>query len=121
MTCSKVPQKIDRIGKRADGWNPVGLPVEAMTAMTARMREAAQAAGRDPGRLKVIVRANLAITPKPLGADRSIFCGTLEQVKDDVARVREMGAGELFFDPGAYDVVSPERYLTLMESLRTLV
>jgi len=33
--------------------------------------------------------------------------------------VREMGAAELFFDP-TLSVVSPEGYLALMESLRTL-
>jgi alkanesulfonate monooxygenase SsuD/methylene tetrahydromethanopterin reductase-like flavin-dependent oxidoreductase (luciferase family) len=116
-----VPAGLERIGRRADGWNPVGMPVEAMTAMTARMREAAKAAGRDPGRLEVIVRANVAVTPKPLGGDRPIFWGTTEQVKEDVAGVREMGAAELFFDPTVCGVVSPERYLTLMENLRTLV
>ena len=113
-----VPAGLERIGRRADGWNPVGLPVEAMTA---RMREVAKAAGRDPGRLEVIVRANVAVTSKPLGADRPIFWGTIEQVKEDVARVRKMGVAELFFDPTVGGVVSPERYLTLMESLRTLV
>jgi hypothetical protein len=41
--------------------------------------------------------------------------------KEDVGRVREMGAAELFFDPvlsGAS--ASPEDYLALMESLRKL-
>jgi probable F420-dependent oxidoreductase len=115
-----VPAGLERIGKGADGWNPAGLPVEAMTAMTTRMREAAKAAGRDPERLEVIVRANVAVTPKPLGADRPIFWGTWEQVKEDVARVSEMGAAELFFDPTLSGVVSAEGYLALMESLRTL-
>ena len=118
-----VPAGLERIGKHADGWNPVGLPVEAMTTMTARMREAAKAAGRDPRRLEVIVRANLGLTPEPLGAGRPIFCGTLEQIKEDVAMVRQMGAAELFFDPAVYGAVSPEPedYLALMERLRTLV
>src|SRR5262249_15100279 len=115
-----VPAGLERIGRHADGWNPVGLPVEAMTSMTARMREAAKAAGRDPGRLEVVVRANVAVTPEPLSAGRPIFCGTMEQVKEDVARVREMGAAELFFDATLCGV-SPEGYLALMESLRTLV
>ena len=116
-----VQAGLDRIGRRADGWNPVGLPVEAMTVMAARMRDAARAAGRDPARLEVIVRANVAIVPKPLGADRPIFCGTMDQIGEDALRVRQMGAAELFFDPTVSGDMTAERYLDLMERLRKLI
>jgi len=95
--------------------------VEAMTVMAARMREAARAAGRDPARLEVIVRANLPIVAKPLGADRPIFCGTMDQIGEDALRVRQMGAAELFFDPTFSGDMTADGYLGLMERLRKLV
>jgi hypothetical protein len=39
------------------------------------------------------------LTPQPLGADRWIFSGSLDQLKADIERVRDLGAHELFFDP----------------------
>jgi hypothetical protein len=65
----------------------------------ARRETTEEAAGRDPTRFEVIVCANVAIVPKPLGADRPIFCGTMDQIGEDALRVRQMGVAELFFDP----------------------
>jgi hypothetical protein len=81
----------------------------------------AKAAGRDPSTLQLIVRANVELTDQTLGKDRALFSGTLEQVKEDVAACREIGAHEIFcdpsFSPGA-QVLS--RWLELMQQLRTL-
>ena len=55
-------------------------------------------AGRDPDKLDLILRANLALTDKPLGADRTEFHGTLEQIGEDVVKARQAGIPEIFFD-----------------------
>jgi alkanesulfonate monooxygenase SsuD/methylene tetrahydromethanopterin reductase-like flavin-dependent oxidoreductase (luciferase family) len=50
----------------ADGWNPTGLSVEAMAQLFGAIRQMAEAAGRDPSELKMIVRTNLYLTDKPI-------------------------------------------------------
>jgi len=62
------------------------------------------------------------MTDRPLGQERMIFSGTIEQIKEDAVGCRDIGAHELFFDP----VFSPgadslDRWLALMEQLRKLV
>jgi alkanesulfonate monooxygenase SsuD/methylene tetrahydromethanopterin reductase-like flavin-dependent oxidoreductase (luciferase family) len=79
-----APAALRRVGMLADGWNPVGLPMETMAQMPIQLREMAQEAGRDPTALEVIVRANLLITPQPLGADRWIFSGSLAEASPQI-------------------------------------
>jgi probable F420-dependent oxidoreductase len=116
-----APPALQRLAKMADGWNPVAIPVAGMAQMFQGIQEMAKAAGRDPATLSLVVRANLIVSDKPLGADRTIFSGTLEQVKEDVAACREIGAHEVFFDPtfsrGAQKL---DQWLRLMEEVRKL-
>jgi hypothetical protein len=82
----------------------------------------AKEAGRDPLSLAMIVRANLEITDKPLAKGRMIFTGTLDQIKEDIAGCRQIGAHELFFDPTfSPGAQSLDRWLALMEQVRKLV
>lgn len=117
-----APPALNRLARMADGWNPVGIPAAGMAQMFDGIKQTAKQAGRDPASLALIVRANLEITQKPMGKDRFIFSGTAEQVKEDVAAVREIGAHELFFDPtfmpGAQSL---ENWLRIMEQVRKLV
>jgi len=117
-----APAALKRAATMADGWNPAGLPVEAMRQMVGQLHEMARAAGRDPAALEVVVRANLIITPQTLGADRWIFNGSLDQIKSDIEQVRAMGANELFFDPTfSPDGETDEKFLASMERMRALV
>jgi hypothetical protein len=43
-----------------------------------------------------VVRANVNLSAKSLGADRIDFHGTLAQVAEDVRTARQVGATELF-------------------------
>lgn len=88
-----------RVAERADGWNPAALPIPRMKAMFDDICAMARAAGRDPARLKLVVRAYLTISVAPLGADRGPFVGSFEQICDDISATRDVGAHELFFDP----------------------
>ena len=117
-----APAALNRIARLADGWNPVAIPVAGMQQMFDGLKQMARAAGRDPSGLKLIVRANLEITERPLGDQRFIFTGTLEQIREDVEGCRAIGADEIHFDPtfmpGAQQI---DRWLAVMEQVRPLV
>ena len=94
-----APAAMKRIATKADGWLPVGLPVPAMKQMWEGIQGMAKEAGRDPSKLQLIVRANFSISPETGPEGRFIFTGSEEQIKQDIADVRAMGADELHFDP----------------------
>ena len=117
-----APAALRRLAMMADGWNPVAIPVAGMTQMFGAVQQMAKEAGRDPSSLKMVVRANLHITDKPLGADRGIFAGTLEQIREDAQACAKIGTHELI-----YDVTFEKQaqtiggWLLMMETLRKLV
>jgi probable F420-dependent oxidoreductase len=117
-----VPAALRRIARLADGWNPVGIPVDGMQKMFEGLKQMAREAGRDPSKLQLVVRANVEIGRKPRPKDGAIFTGTLEQVKEDIQGCKRIGAHELHFDPtfmpGAQQL---DRWLGLMEEWRKLV
>ena len=93
-----TPAGLDRIARRADGWTPAGIPVEAAVPMFAGIRQAAESYGRDPSQLRLVVRANVKLTPSPLGDGRMEFTGSPVQVRDDVLRARDAGVDEVLVD-----------------------
>lgn len=107
----------------ANGWTaPAGLPFSQMSAMIDQLNSMARSARRDPGTLEVIVRAKLYSTPQPLGDDRPIFAGSLEQIKSDIQAVRTLRVSELFFDPLFSDSVTTlAACLNCMTQIRQIV
>ncbi|WP_440074122.1 LLM class F420-dependent oxidoreductase [Streptosporangium sp. OZ121] len=105
-----------RAGRLADGWNPAALPAQALTPMMDQVRAAAEAEGRDPGALQMIVRANAVVTESPLDHARQSFHGTWEQISDDVRAVRDAGADEIFFDfTLVQDDMTGDEYVRLLK------
>ena len=116
-----TPAALQRTARLADGWNPTGIPLEGMVQMFSAVKQMAAAAGRDPSSLELVVRANLHITEKPVEKDRFIFTGTLDQIKEDTAACRKLGASEVHFDPGFGGSKTLDHWLALMEPLRAFV
>ena len=117
-----APTALQRVARLADGWTPVGVPLDGMAQMFDGIKQMAKAAGRDPASLELLVRANVVVTDQPLGKDRWIFTGTIDQIKDDIERCQKLGVNEIFFDPiFSPDGVSLDRFLARMEQLRGLV
>ena len=116
------PSALKRAATLANGWNPAGVPLDGMTQMMAGLRSMAQAAGREPAAIELVVRANLAITPQPLGKARWIFSGAPEEIASDIKAVRTLGANELFFDatfsPGTH---SESDCLGILEEIRRMI
>jgi probable F420-dependent oxidoreductase len=116
-----APVALQRLAKFADGWNPVGVPLDGMAQMFESIKRMAKEIGRSPSAIELIVRANLEITNKPVGKERAIFSGTIDQIKEDVGRCAAIGAHEIQFDPtfmeGGQNL---DRWLSLMEQMRKL-
>jgi len=92
-----APAALKRAARSANGWMPVGIPLDGTAAMITQLRQFAKDAGRDPQSLEVIVGANLSILPHSLGPDRPLFAGSEEQVMNDIQAVKKLGASEIFF------------------------
>ena len=117
-----VPAALRRLAKVADGWNPVFLPIPVMAQMFESIKQMAKEAGRDPSALGMVVHAILELTDKPLGKERAIFAGSLEQIVDDVRGCAKIGVGEIFFDPGfSPGGQSLAYWLSLLEQLQGMM
>ncbi len=110
---------LKRAATLANGWHPAGVPLDGLKQMMAGLKSMAQAAGRNPSTVEVVVRANLTITPRPLGKQRSMFTGTMEEIKEDIDATRALGANELVFDPTfSPGTNSAAEFVTIMEQIR---
>ena len=95
LLAAYTPDGLDRVARRADGWNPAGLPVEMLGPMWASVRDMAAGHGREPDALRLVVRANLAVSDQPIDGARASYAGTVEQVAADLADERRAGADEV--------------------------
>jgi hypothetical protein len=66
-------------------------------------------------------KGEFTLTPDPQGAGRTIFVGADDEIRQDIAAVREMGAHEIEFDPstGAQGNTL-ESWLESMERMQVL-
>jgi probable F420-dependent oxidoreductase len=117
-----APAAMKRIAQYADGWMPVGLPLDAIRQMWAGIGAMAKEAGRKPGDLKLSVRGNLHLSDKPAGEGRWMFSGSRDEIKQDIAAIKELGADELVLDvtfsPG---VKTADDFAKANEQVRELV
>ena len=81
----------------------------------------AKQAGRDAAALELITTAGVVIHKTPIEKNRTEFTGTLEQIGEDFATARKLGAAEIaiyaqFLQPGE----TAEDLIARMETLRTI-
>jgi probable F420-dependent oxidoreductase len=116
------PSGLKRVATRANGWIPVGIPGAALKQMSDGIKAMAQAAGRNPDELEIIVRANFNLTDEPIGEGRFPFYGSPDQIKADIQVTRDAGATEIFFDPSFNQRgLTLEGSLSQMEQIREMV
>jgi alkanesulfonate monooxygenase SsuD/methylene tetrahydromethanopterin reductase-like flavin-dependent oxidoreductase (luciferase family) len=88
-----------RAGRLGDGYTGGNMAPEKLAGIMTRVREHAQAAGRDPASLIVASRGSYKVTSTAQGRTRPVFCGSLQDIRDDVRRYEDAGATEVFLDP----------------------
>jgi probable F420-dependent oxidoreductase len=93
---------MERAGRIADGWiTSSRADLSAIGEAVSVIRDAASAAGRDPGALRIICRGvTLAGAEAVTGPDggRRLLSGSFAQVREDTAWLAEQGVTELFYD-----------------------
>ena len=117
-----APSALERVGTYADGWMPSGVPLTAMGTMMEQVRAAARTAGRDPQCLELPIFADGEIVERSPGSDRPDFVGTLDEIREDVSRARELGVTEIIFMPGyASGDLHLETYTAALVRLASLI
>jgi probable F420-dependent oxidoreductase len=92
-----APSAIERAARIADGLNPIATSFDMLQGMVGRFRKAARSAGRDPTRLKIMVRANVPITDTAMAVRRPFLGGAPEQIADDLQQAQELAIDQVFF------------------------
>jgi len=90
-----TPSAMKRVAIEANAWLPVGIPLSGVGAMFDGIQQMAKDAGRDPSALELILMAGIEIRKTAIAKDRMDFTGTLEQIADDFATARKLGAAEI--------------------------
>jgi probable F420-dependent oxidoreductase len=82
----------------ADGYIGGNLPLAELAVVIERLRAAAREAGRDPDGVPIVARGAVSLRDQPAGPGRRPLFGSLDEVREDVERYRELGLTELFLD-----------------------
>lgn len=106
---------LERAARLADGITPSMRAWEPVEHHIKSFLDAARAHGRDLSKLQIVARLNTAPNANPQQA----FGGSLEQIKDEIARAQAIGFTHLFWDMN-WANVTIEDQLKYMEQLRPL-
>ncbi len=110
---------IERAARVADGLNPIAFSFEALHNVVRRFRAAAEDAGRDPSKLKVMVRANVPITDANMEDRRPFLGGSPEQIGEDLARLRDLAVDHVFFTNNLQPPL--DEHIALLERIQKAV
>lgn len=106
-----------RAAKYGNGWNPSGsLDWAWLEEMIKQLHETARAAGAGP--MSVVLRAFTMVFPQP-AAKRQPMMGTLDEVKEDMKRMRGIGVDEIVHSPPSigFGPSSMDEGIRVMEQL----
>ncbi|OEU96189.1 LLM class F420-dependent oxidoreductase [Streptomyces oceani] len=92
------PATMERLGRRADGWLPVAMPITRLNELWQRAVDSAVHAGRDPQALRRALRINARLTDEPTPAEAKPGHGTVAQLVDYLVEVQAAGVDEVFID-----------------------
>ncbi|MFB9567046.1 TIGR03619 family F420-dependent LLM class oxidoreductase [Saccharopolyspora hordei] len=107
------PAAFRRIGRRADGWLGVAMPVPALRDVLASIAEQARQAGRGPIATAVRINAKLQAT-----ATDTPGTGPVEQLADHLHELAELGVEDAFVDL-QFSTSTPAELLDTAARIRT--
>jgi probable F420-dependent oxidoreductase len=109
----------DRAVKFGNGWNPAGVPsFQWLEGMIKEFNQTAERAGRS--NMEVVLRAFTMLLKHSGGGDRNPMTGTMEEIREDTRRLRDIGVTHLIHSPPAMGFdpsAGIDDVLTLMEQL----
>jgi probable F420-dependent oxidoreductase len=82
----------------ADGYIGGNIPLAEFAPVIERLRAAAREAGRDADSMPIVARGAVNLRDQPTGPERRPLFGSLDELREDVDRYREIGLTELFLD-----------------------
>lgn len=86
----------ERAAKYGNGWNPAGVPSwEWLEGMIKQLHETPRRTGA--GAMAVVLRSFTIVFPQ--AGKRAPMMGTLDEVKEDIKRLRDIGVTELVHSP----------------------
>jgi len=97
-------QAIRRAAQLGDGWHPIGgvptipLEPEDMRRDLALLAEFAQAAGRDPRKLRVALKGSMFDQGRKIDGRRRRFMGSAKEIASDIRAYRDVGVDTMIFD-----------------------
>lgn len=95
----EAPQALRRAGRLAEGWiSSTRQDLSQIAHAIELVRDGAREAGRDPNRIRVLVRALVDLVDNDPGPGRRPFHGTRQQLLDDLADLRAHGVTEVLVD-----------------------
>jgi probable F420-dependent oxidoreductase len=92
---------LERAGRIADGWiTSSRTDLSRVGGLVTIVRDAAQAAGRDPSAVRIICRGVVRAGAEETGKDgrRVLLSGSYAQIREDAEGLAEQGVTELFYD-----------------------
>lgn len=110
------PYAFERAAKYGSGWNPAGVPSwEWLEGMIKQLHETARGTGAGP--MAVVLRSFTIVFPQ--AGKRAPMMGTLDEVKEDIDRLRDIGVTELVHSPPSigFGPSSMDEGVELMERL----
>jgi probable F420-dependent oxidoreductase len=92
---------LERVGRIAAGWiTSSRTDLSKISELIAIVRDSAQAAGRDPGALRIICRGVVRAGAEEAGPDgqRLLLSGSYAQIRADIDWLAGQGVTEVFYD-----------------------
>lgn len=124
-----APAALRRVGRLADGWiTSSRQDLRRLAEDVAVVRTACERSGRNPDRLRIVVRGvvRLGAPVRDRDGHRRLLTGSLDEVRADLGDLEALGVTEAFVDPnfipdvvfdGADPSSSLEAALALLEGL----
>ncbi len=112
-----APVALERAARLSDGLNPIALSWKQLIWTMREFPAMVRRAGRDPQRMLIVLRSNYPVSPNPLPEPRNPLHGCMEQIREDVQRLEELGIGHIFFDLVSFPL---HQHLELLARLRSV-